>query len=68
MKMADIDLTPFSDHDKTDTQPDKTGEIIPLNKKGVGGATWEPEHEQKKSFGGKTQRTRLKEAHVEGLY
>ena len=33
-----------------------------------GGAAWEPEHEQKTSFGGKTQRTRPKEAQVEGLY
>ena len=42
--MADIDIDPFGDHDKMDTQPDKTGETIPLNPGEVeGGATWEPE-------------------------
>ena len=45
MKMADIDINPFGNHDKTVVQPDKTGETIPLNPGGVmgGGATWEPE-------------------------
>ena len=28
--MADIDIDPFNNHDKTDAQPDKTGETIPL--------------------------------------
>ena len=46
MKMANIDIDPFSDHDKTDAQPDETGETVPLSPGGVvvgGGATWEPE-------------------------
>ena len=44
MKVADVNINFFSDHDKTDTQPDQTGETIPLNPGGVGGgATWEPE-------------------------
>ena len=45
MKMADVDINPFIDHYKTDAQPDKTGETIPLNPEGVvvvGGAIWEP--------------------------
>ena len=64
MKMTNVDIDPFGDHVKTDEQPYKTGETIPLisgGVGGVGGATWEPEHEQETSFRGKTQRTRLKE-------
>ena len=62
--MADID--PFGERDKTDAQPDETGKTIPFTPGGVieGGPTWEPESEQETSFGGKTQRTRLKEVHV----
>ena len=59
MKMADIDINPFGDNDKMDTQHDKTGETIPLNPGRVvvgGRATWEPEHEQETSF-----REKLKE-------
>ena len=40
--MADIDIDPFSDHDKTDASPDEpTGETIPLTQGGVigGGST-----------------------------
>ena len=62
-KMADNDIEPFGDHSKTDTQPDETGETIPLNPEGVvvgRGATWEPERGQETLFGEKTQRTRLK--------
>ena len=28
--MADIDIDLFSDHDKTDSHPDETGESIPI--------------------------------------
>ena len=63
-----VDVDPFGDYDK----PDETGKTIPLNPGGVvveGGSTWEPEYKRETSFrGGKTQRTRLKEAQVEGLY
>ena len=31
MKIADIDINPFGDHDKMDAQPDETGETISLN-------------------------------------
>ena len=44
MKMADVDIDPFSDHDKTDVQLDEMGETIPLDPRGGvgGGSTWEP--------------------------
>ena len=43
------------------------GESIPLTP--VGGSTWEPEHEQETSFGGReSQRNRVLRDRVEGLY
>ena len=69
--MADIDIDPFRDHDKTDSQPDETGETIPLNTGGGvmgGGSTWEPEHKQETSFRGKTQEKRLTDSYVDSLY
>ena len=71
MKMADIDIDPFGDHDKVDAQPDEPmGETIPLIRGGVigGGSTWELECKQETSIRGKMLSTRLKEAQVEGLY
>ena len=63
-KMADVDTDPFSEHDKTDEQPD-TDETICFTSGGVIQSR-EPEH---KTFrGGKTQSTRLKEVWVKGLY
>ena len=35
--MADVDIDPFGNHNKTDAQPDKTGETIPLIPGGGGG-------------------------------
>ena len=44
MKMANVDIDPFGDHNKTDAQSDEKGETILLNPGGAGGAaTWEPE-------------------------
>ena len=36
VKMADVDIDPFGDHDKTDAQPDETGETTHLIPGGVG--------------------------------
>ena len=67
--MADIDIDPFGDHDKTGAQPDETGKNIPLNPEGVGGigATWEIECEQEMSFRG-SLRTKAIREYVKGLY
>ena len=50
MKMVDIDINPFGNHDKTEAWPAETGETISVNPgrvvMGGGGATWEPEREQ----------------------
>ena len=65
--MADIDIYPFGDHDKTDSHPDETGQTIPLTLGRVR-ATWEPEREQETSFEIESQRLRLKREDVERLY
>ena len=39
--MADVDIDPFGEHNRTESRTDKTGENIPIPP--VGGSTWEPE-------------------------
>ena len=71
MKMADVDIDPVGDHDKTDEQSYETGETISFTPGGVieEKSTWKPQREQETSFGGgKTQSAELKELFVEGLY
>ena len=65
--MADIDINPFGKHDRTESRTDETGENIPFTP--VGGSTWEPDRgEQKTSFGGEPQRTKLMKDYVRDLY
>ena len=73
MKMADADIDPFGNHNKSDTQPDEPkSETILLTPGGVGGgmigrgATWEPEREM--SFAGTSIREKVLREHTEGLY
>ena len=64
--MADVDIDPFGEHELRPEEP--TNEHIPLTPVG-GGSTWEPEHEQETSFGGReSQRTKLIKDYVEDLY
>ena len=56
--MADIDIDPFGEHDRTESRTDETGENISLTP--VGGSTWEPTREQEKSFRG--------ESHENGIF
>ena len=51
--MADINIDPFGEHDRTESRTDESmNEHIPLIA-GVGGSIWEPERgEQETSFGG----------------
>ena len=63
--MADIDIDPFGEHESRSEEP--TDENIPLDlvtpgREGV--QTWEPEHEQETSFGG---RSRTSVLHKENL-
>ena len=76
--MADIDIDPFGEHDRTEVRTDEPmDEHIPLIPGGprgallcrVGGSTWEPERgEQETSFGGESQRTKLMKDYVKDLY
>ena len=65
--MADIDIDPFGEHDRTESRTDEIGENIPFTL--VGGSTWEPDQgEQETSFGGESQRTKLLKDYVRDLY
>ena len=69
MKMADVDINPFGDNDKTDAQPDETSKTIYLNPGGVvvgEGATWVPEPET--SFRGTSIRKKVLREHADRLY
>ena len=48
-KIADVDIDPFSEHDRTESRTDETGENIPLTPVGPEGvwgrSTWEPTRE-----------------------
>ena len=65
--MADVDIDPFGEHDRTESRTDETGENIPFIS--VGGSTWEPDRgEQETSFGEESQRTKLMKDYVRDLY
>ena len=65
--MADIDIDPFGEHESSTEEP--TGENIPLDLVTPGRSTWEPEHEQEMSFGGReSERTKLMKDYVKDLY
>ena len=66
--MADVDIGPFGEHDKTE---EPTDENIPLDPFTPRGSIWEPEHEQETSFGGKsfeTLKCEALESFVNSLY
>ena len=66
--MADIDIDPFGEHE---SRPEElTDEYIPLDPVTPGrSSTWEPDRgEQKTSFGGESQRTKLMKDYVRDLY
>ena len=66
--MADIDIDPCGEHDKTEEPTDKN---IPLDPVTPGKSTWELEHEQETSFGGKSLETfkyEALESFVKSLY
>ena len=63
-KMADIDIDPFGEHDRTEEQTD---ENIPLSPVGPrGGSTWEPECERETSFGGTSRTSVLHKEYLVG--
>ena len=67
--MADIDIDPFGEHDRTEEPTDENISLDPVTP--GGGSTWEPKREQKTSFGGKSLETLKYEAlesFVKSLY
>ena len=71
--MADIDIDPFGEHNRTESRTDETGENNPLNPGGPGGAplsrgrsTWEPECEQEMSVGGSSHMSVLHKEYLVG--
>ena len=65
-KMADVDIDPFDEHDKTE---EPTDENIPLDlvTPGRGGVqTWEPELEQETSFEGRSHTSVLHKEYIVG--
>ena len=63
--MANVDIDPFGEYESRPEEP--TDENILLTPVG-GRSAWEPECEQKTSFGGEPQRTKLMKDYVKGLY
>ena len=70
--MADVDIDPFGEHDRTESRLDENIPLHPATPVG-GGSTWEPECDQETSFGELSgARARLNAGFVEdkvnGLY
>ena len=64
-KMANVDIDPFGEHDRTE---EPTDENIPFTSVG-GRSTWEPECKQETSFRGReSQRTKLLKDYFKDLY
>ena len=57
--MADVDIDPFGEHDRTESRTDETGENIFHTPVGGGGSTWEPTHEQETSFRGEVMKMKF---------
>ena len=67
--MADIDIDPFGEHDRTESRTDETGENISLTPVGGEGSTREPTRERETSFGGERHENEIfKEDKVKELY
>ena len=61
--MADIDIDPFGELDKTEEPTDKN---IPLDPVTPRRSTWEPEREQETSFGGRSHTNVLHKKYLVG--
>ena len=66
--MADADIDPFGEHDRTESRTDETGENIPFSLVTPGGrSTWEPEQgERETSFGGTSCTSVLHKEYIVG--
>ena len=62
--MADIDIDPFGEHDKTEEPTDENIPLDPVTP--AGGSTWESEREQETSFGGTSRTSVLHKVYLVG--
>ena len=58
--MADIDIDPFGEHNKTEEPTDENILLDPVTPVG-GGSTWEPTCEQETLFGGRVSKNQTNE-------
>ena len=64
--MADVDINPFREHDRTESRPHESIPLSPVPPvTPIGGSTWEPEHEQER---GESQITKLMKDYVKDSY
>ena len=67
--MADVDIDPFGENDRTESRTDETGENALLSPVTPGGrSTWEPEWEEETSFEVESQRAKLMKDYFQDLY
>ena len=52
--MADVDINPFGEHDRTESRPDENIPLPPVTPV-ERGSTWEPERNQETSFRGESR-------------
>ena len=64
--MADVDIDPFGEHDKTEEPTDENIPLDPVTPGRGGVQTWEPTREQETSFGGKSHTSVLHKEYLVG--
>ena len=65
-KMANIDIDPIEEHNKTEEPTDENISLDPVTPARGGVQTWEPEHEQETSFGGRSHTSVLHKEYLVG--
>ena len=64
--MADVDIDPFGEHDRTEEPTDEHIPLDPVTSGREGVQTWEPEHKQETSFGGRSRTSILHKEYLVG--
>ena len=64
--MADVDIDPFGEHDKTEELTDENIPLDPVTPGRGGVQTWEPTREQEISFGGRSRTSVLHKKYLVG--
>ena len=64
--MADVDIGPFGEHDKTEEPTDENFPLDPVNPGRGRVQTWEPTCEQETSFGGRSRTSVLHKEYLAG--